>query len=322
LQFHIHFHGLFRARAKRGNFLVAYAEDKFPQSVRAGIRLSRKLVDDNGFVGKFQNGKSCRLERLRAWVADGNAADAFEKAREYLRAFFGAEDPASIVFTSGTTMGANIIAHAWARENLEEGDVVVSTMMEHHANLVPWQILKKERGISLELVEISNGSFLNISSLEEKLSSGRVKLVCVGHVSNVSATLNPVKKIAEIAHRAGAAVFVDGAQSAGHMPVNVSEIGADFFACSGHKMLGPMGTGILYVHPDRFGEMGVMFGGGDMISRVTPERAWFKPMPTKLEYRNEINLRGRSRNHEKIDHCRFFPWLGNPVPRKLQWREI
>jgi cysteine desulfurase/selenocysteine lyase len=212
-----------------------------------------------------------------------NATEAFEKAREHMAHFLGAENTASIVFTSGTTMGTNIVAYAWARENLEEGDAVVSTMMEHHANLVPWQILKKERGITLELVEITNESVLDIPDLEKKLSSGRVKLVCVGHVSNVSATLNPIKKIVELAHRAGAAVLVDGAQSTGHMAVDVSEIGMDFFACSGHKMLGPMGTGVLYVHPDRFGEMGVMFGGGDMISRVTPERPWFKPMPTRLE---------------------------------------
>ena len=212
-----------------------------------------------------------------------NATEAFDEARGYMARFLGAENPASIVFTSGTTMGTNIVAHAWARKNLKEGDVVVSTLMEHHANLVPWQILREERGIRLELVKITNGSILDISDLEEKLSSGGVKLVCVGHVSNVSATLNPIKKITELAHLAGAAVLVDGAQSTGHMPINVAESGMDFFACSGHKMLGPMGTGVLYVHPDRFGEMGVMFGGGDMISRVTPERAWFKPMPTRLE---------------------------------------
>jgi len=212
-----------------------------------------------------------------------SATEAFEEARRRMANFIGAEDPSSVVFTSGTTMGVNIVAYAWARENLKKGDMVLSTLMEHHANLVPWQILRDERDIGLELVKISVDAVLDLDDLNDKLSTGKVKLVCVGHVSNVTATLNPVKKIIESAHRAGAVVLVDGAQSIGHMPIDVADMNADFFACSGHKMLGPMGTGILYIHPDRFDEMGVMFGGGDMISRVTPERAWFKPMPTRLE---------------------------------------
>lgn len=212
-----------------------------------------------------------------------DATEAFDDAREYMAHFFGAQNPTSIVFTSGTTMGANIVAYAFARRNLKEGDTVLSTLMEHHANLVPWQILRDERGINLQLVNISEDAILDLSDLREKLSTGKVRLVCVSHVSNVTATLNPVKEIIELAHKAHAAVLIDGAQSTGHMPINLSELGADFFISSGHKMLGPMGTGVLYVHPDRFDEMGVMFGGGDMISRVTPDEAWFKPMPTRLE---------------------------------------
>lgn len=212
-----------------------------------------------------------------------NATEAFDLARETMAEFLGAPQSASIVFTSGTTMGTNIVAYAWARNNLEPGDVVISTLMEHHANLVPWQVFAKETGVKLQLVSINERAILDLVDLEQKLAAGNVKLVCVGHVSNVTATLNPIKQIVKLAHEAGAAILIDGAQSTGHMPVNVADLGVDFYACSGHKMLGPMGTGVLYVHPDRFDEMGIMFGGGDMISRVTPERAWFKPMPTRLE---------------------------------------
>jgi len=214
------------------------------------------------------------------------ATAALENARETVARFIGAKAPNSIVFTSGTTMGTNVVAYAWANNNLKAGDIIISTIMEHHANIVPWQnIANSGSGISLQLVGMSDDGILDLGDLEQKLidGGGRVKLVCVGHVSNVLGTLNPIRKIATLAHRYGAAILVDGAQAMGHMKVNVSNLNVDFYAFSGHKMLGPLGSGALYVAPRRHLEMGIMFGGGDMISRVTPERAWYKPMPYRLE---------------------------------------
>ncbi len=211
------------------------------------------------------------------------ATEMYEQARVEVARFLGAPTPECIAFTSGTTMGINVIAHAWARKNLQAGDVVLTTIMEHHANIVPWQLLAEERDIVLKFVEMSDDGVLDLANLESQLQAGNVKLVCVAHVSNVLATRNPIRRITRLAHKYGAAILVDGAQSTGHMPVNVSNLDVDFYVMSGHKMLAPMGSGALYVATRRHQEMGVMFGGGDMISRVTPERAWFKPMPHRLE---------------------------------------
>ncbi len=236
----------------------------------------------NAEIGHYLNCNAPTGRSLYPLATD--ATERVEVARERIANFIGASTSASLVFTTGTTMAINIVAYAWARQNLKAGDVVLTTMLEHHANIVPWLMLKEEIGIDLQFVRLNrHDAVLNLEDLHEKLKNGRVKLVCVSHVSNVTATLNPVNAITSMAHEFGAAVLVDGAQSTGHMPVNVAELGCDFFAFSGHKMLGPMGTGALYVNPSRFSEMGPMFGGGDMISRVTTTQAWFRPMPTLLE---------------------------------------
>jgi len=214
-----------------------------------------------------------------------NATNEYESARKAVAKFIGAETK-SVAFTSGTSMGTNVVAYAWARENINPGEGILSTIMEHHANLVPWQAMVQSKlGVNLQLVGMSDNGILDLNDMEDKLRTGKgkIRLVCVGHVSNVLGTLNPIKEIATLAHRYGAVVLADGAQAMGHLPVNVTDLGVDFYAFSGHKMLGPMGSGAVYVHPDRFREMGIMFGGGDMISRVTPEEAFFRPMPYRLE---------------------------------------
>ncbi|MDD4412541.1 MAG: cysteine desulfurase [Patescibacteria group bacterium] len=227
---------------------------------------------------------NCNAPTGRSLYPMANAAtEALNQAREEIARFIGAENTASVVFTSGTTMSTNTVAFAWARKNLKAGDKILTTIMEHHANIVPWQILSEDIGTILDFVHLDNNALLDLTEMENKLSVGDVKLVCVGHVSSVTATLNPVKKIIALAKKYGAKILVDGAQSTGHIPIDVNDLNPDFYACSGHKMLGPMGTGILFVHPDRFNEIGTMFTGGDMISKVTPTEPWFKPLPTKLE---------------------------------------
>lgn len=214
------------------------------------------------------------------------ATNEYENAREVIAKFIGAKTSKSIAFTSGTSMGTNVIAYAWARENINPGEGILSTIMEHHANLVPWQSMAQSKlGVNLQLVGMSDDGVLDLNDMEDKLKSGngKIRLVCVSHVSNVLGTLNPIKEIATLAHRYGAVILADGAQAMGHLSVNVTDLGVDFYVFSGHKMLGPMGSGAVYVHPDRFSEMGIMFGGGDMISRVTPDEAFFRPMPYRLE---------------------------------------
>jgi cysteine desulfurase/selenocysteine lyase len=212
------------------------------------------------------------------------ATEAYEAARGSIAKFIGAKTPSCLAFTSGTTMSINVVAHAWAKKNLQKGDTILSTIMEHHANIVPWQnITGCDSGLDLQLINMYDNGILDLEDMEARFKIFNVKLVCVTHVSNVLGTLNPIKEIVKMAHRYKAAVLVDGAQAIGHMPVNVSRLGVDFYAFSGHKMLGPMGSGGLYIAPQRHAEMGIMFAGGDMISRVTKKKAWFKPVPYRLE---------------------------------------
>ncbi|OGH85717.1 MAG: hypothetical protein A2294_03770 [Candidatus Magasanikbacteria bacterium RIFOXYB2_FULL_38_10] len=213
------------------------------------------------------------------------ATEMYEAARVTVAAFIGAGDPRSLVFTSGTTMGTNIVAHAWAEGNLQDGDIVLFTEMEHHANIVPWHLLGKRRDIKTAAVKVDDRGVLDMEDLKAKLTAGegQVKLVAVTHVSNVTGVKNPVKEITSLAHQFGVAVLVDGAQSAPHLPVDVEDIGCDFFVFSGHKMLGPTGIGGLYVRPSRWSEISPFFGGGDMITDVTLENSAFKPMPSLLE---------------------------------------
>lgn len=234
-------------------------------------------------VEKFYLQQNANPHRSLYALAEASTIE-YENARETVAKFIGANSQ-SIAFTSGTTMGINTIAYAWARRNLKLGDGILATVMEHHANLVPWQIMAMEEGINLQLVDISTTGVLNLDNMEDKLKAGKgkIRLVCVAHVSNVTGTLNPIKEITSIAHRYGAVVLVDGAQAMGHLPVNVTDLNVDFYVFSGHKMLGPMGSGAVYVHPDRFPEMGVMFGGGGIITRVTKDEPFFKPMPFRLE---------------------------------------
>jgi cysteine desulfurase / selenocysteine lyase len=210
------------------------------------------------------------------------ATAAYEGAREKVAAFVGAPDPNSIVFTRGTTESINLVAHGWGRKFLGEGDEVVLTEMEHHSNIVPWQLCALETGAVLKYVPITDDGLLELESVRSTVSE-RTKLVGVTGQSNVLGTLTPLREIAEIAHDVGAKVLVDGAQFVSHNPVNVSELDVDFLTFSGHKMLGPTASGGLYGRRELLEEMDPFLGGGEMIQEVFPDRSTYKEPPWKFE---------------------------------------
>lgn len=210
------------------------------------------------------------------------ATAAYEGAREKVRGFLNASSNEEIIFTRGATESVNLVAYAWGRDNLKEGDEILLTEMEHHSNLVPWQLLAKEKGAALKYMPLENDGTLDLSKSAGLLSK-RTRLVSMTQVSNVLGTINPVKKMAELAHAAGALMFVDGAQSAPHMAVDVRALDCDFFALSGHKMCAPTGIGVLYVRKSVLERMQPFHGGGDMIRQVFLDHATWNDLPWKFE---------------------------------------
>jgi cysteine desulfurase/selenocysteine lyase len=211
-----------------------------------------------------------------------DATALYEGARERLAAFVGAGDPRSIVFTRGTTESVNLVAHAWGRKHLGTGDEIVLTELEHHSNIVPWQLAAQDTGAALRYVPITDDGLLDMEALRSLLTD-RTKVVAVSGQSNVLGTLPPLQEIAELAHEAGAVVVVDGAQFVSHNPVDVTELDVDFLTVSGHKMLGPTASGGLYGRLELLQEMDPFLGGGEMIDEVLPERSTYKDPPWKFE---------------------------------------
>jgi cysteine desulfurase / selenocysteine lyase len=210
------------------------------------------------------------------------ATAAYEGAREKLARFLGAPDVAGLIFTRGTTESINLVAYGWGRKNLREGDEIVLTESEHHSNLVPWQLAARATGAKLRFVPIQDNGTLDMEAAE-RLIGPRTKLVACIHASNVLAAVNPVERLARMAHDVGALMLVDGAQSAPHMPVSVEELGCDFFACSGHKMLGPTGVGVLWGRPEILEGMDPFLGGGEMIREVHLDYSTWNDLPHKFE---------------------------------------
>jgi cysteine desulfurase / selenocysteine lyase len=210
------------------------------------------------------------------------ATEAYEGARGRIARFFGIEDPAELILTSGTTASLNLVAWAWGLANLREGEGILLSVMEHHSNLVPWQLLAQRTGARLHFLEIDEQGRYRLEQLDELLGR-RVRLVSLAHVSNALGTINPIRQIAERARAVGALTVVDGAQSAPHMPVDVRELGCDFYAFSGHKMYGPTGVGGLWGRRELLEEMPPFLGGGDMIDVVELERSTWAALPHKFE---------------------------------------
>lgn len=210
------------------------------------------------------------------------ATAAYEATRNTVRDFLNASSSDEIIFTRGTTEGINLVAYTWGRKNIHEGDEIIISTMEHHSNIVPWQILCEEKKAVLKVIPINDDGELLMDEYKKLLSS-KTKLVSVAHVSNALGTVNPVKEIIAAAHHIGALVLVDGAQSSVHLDIDVQEMNCDFFAFSGHKVYGPTGVGVLYGKRPILEEMPVFMGGGEMIKEVTFEKTTYNNLPYKYE---------------------------------------
>ncbi len=210
------------------------------------------------------------------------ATNAYEDARQKVAAFIHAPSSDNIIFTGGTTDSINLIASSYGRSFLKPGDEILLTHMEHHSNLIPWQIISQQTGAILRFIPLTPDGHLDLDAMR-KLVSDRTKIISVVHISNVLGTINPIEDIVRIGHQYGAIVIVDAAQSVPHIPVDVQKIKCDFLAFSGHKMLGPTGIGVLYGRSDALNRMPPYRGGGEMISEVYFEYATYKAIPAKFE---------------------------------------
>jgi cysteine desulfurase/selenocysteine lyase len=210
------------------------------------------------------------------------ATELYEGARETTRQFINARSTKEIVFVRGTTEAINLVAFSWARSFLKPGDEVLITEMEHHSNIVPWQLLRDQFGISLKVLPMNDRGEVCLEAMKSRLSD-KTKLVSVVHMSNALGTINPVKEMAQLAHEAGAKILVDGAQSVPHMAIDVQDLDCDFFAFSAHKMYGPTGIGVLYAKEALLEAMPPYQGGGDMIYSVTFDKTEYNVLPYKFE---------------------------------------
>ncbi len=210
------------------------------------------------------------------------ATAAYEGARTTIQRFLNARSEKEIVITRGTTEGINLVAQSWGRKNLKEGDEVLITAIEHHSNIVPWQMLCAEKGATLRIAPVSDAGEIIVEEYA-KLLTERTKIAAFGHASNALGTINPVRQMTELAHAAGAIVVIDGAQGVPHLPIDVQEIGCDFYAFSGHKVYGPTGIGALYGKEALLDAMPPWMGGGDMILSVSFEKTTYNALPYKFE---------------------------------------
>lgn len=256
-------------------------------------------------VSRFYRDENANIHRGVHFLSE-QASAAYEGAREKARRFLGAAEAREVVFVRGTTDAINLVAQAFARPRVAAGDEIVVTMMEHHSNIVPWQMVCEERGAKLRVVPMSGSGELVLDELEELLSD-RTRLVAVCHISNALGTVNPVERIVELARARGIPVLVDGAQAAPHVPIDVRALGCDFYASSGHKMFGPSGIGLLYGRAELLEAMTPYQGGGDMIRTVAFEGSSFAPIPAKFEA-GTPNIAGAVGLGAAIDYLEALDW--------------
>ena len=217
-----------------------------------------------------------------AYYLSERATALYEGARDKLRDFLNARDRKEIIFTRNATEAINLVAYAWGRKFLKPGDEIVISEMEHHSNIVPWQMLRDEKDLTLKIAPVSDDGEFRLDAFKALLTE-RTRLVAITHVSNVLGTITPAKEIARLAHDAGAKVLFDGAQAAVHMPVDVQDLDCDFYAITGHKIYGPSGIGVLYGKEALLDSMPPFMGGGDMIGSVSFEKTTWAALPAKFE---------------------------------------
>jgi len=292
-----------RATATRASSPVPQLPDEHEvfdvNAVRADFPILRETVNGKPLIW-FDNAATTQkpqvvIDRLSYFYAHENsnihraahelaarATDAYEEARDTVRRFIGASKSEEIIFLRGTTEAINLVAYAWGGKHLVPGDEIVITHLEHHANIVPWQLLSQQTGAILRVAPVDDADNLLMSEFEDLLGP-KTKLVAATHVSNALGTVTEAQKIVELGHRYGARVLIDGAQSIPHIPIDVRELGADFFVFSGHKIYGPTGIGALYGREDALEETPPWQGGGNMIADVTLERSLYQGPPNKFE---------------------------------------
>ena len=232
-------------------------------------------------IDRYYSNSNANIHR-GVYALAREATEQFEGARERVAAFTG-WDPVATIITKNATEAINLVAYSWGREHVGEGDEVLITHMEHHSNIVPWQLLCQERGARLRYLSVSEEGTLSLEELDEVLAEGRVKLVAVAHVSNVLGTLNPVADIVRRARAAGAVSLIDGSQAAPQLQLDLREIDADFYAWTGHKALGPTGIGVLHGRRELLEAMRPFLSGGDMISKVEFDHSTWNDLPWKFE---------------------------------------
>lgn len=248
---------------------------------------------DNGATGQkpqqvldalmhYYTAQNANIHRAVHYLSE-TATRVYHESRGKVQELLNAAHESEIIFTRGTTEAINLVAHSWGLENLREGDEILLSAMEHHSNIVPWQIVAEKTGAKIKVIPINDAGELLLDEYENLLQSGRVKLVGLVHISNALGTINPVKEMIAKAHEVGAKVLIDGAQAVPHLQVDVQDLAADFYVFSGHKVCAPTGIGALYGKAELLNDMPPWQGGGDMISSVTWEKTEYNVLPHKFE---------------------------------------
>jgi cysteine desulfurase/selenocysteine lyase len=241
----------------------------------------KPIIVINAILDYYMNYNS-NIHRAVHQMAE-EATLAFESTRQKVAKFINARLTDEIIFTRNATEAINLVSYSWGRPNVNKNDMIVITEMEHHSNIVPWQILAEEKGAIVEYVGVDNEGYLDMTAYEEIIQSNKVKLVSISHMSNVLGTIVPIERVIAKAHNKGIPVLVDGAQSVPHMPVDVQRMNCDFLVFSAHKMLGPTGVGVLYVKKEILDKMKPFIGGGDMIKEVHKHGTIYNDLPYRFE---------------------------------------
>jgi cysteine desulfurase/selenocysteine lyase len=272
----------FDAQAIRKQFPIFRAPRKKPLCYLDSAATSQKPDAVLAAMDDYYSRYNANIHRGIYAIAE-EATAAYEDARRRVAAFVNARSPRELIFTRNSTEAINLVAYSWGRSQLKSGDAIVLTEMEHHSNLVPWQILAHERGIELRFIPVTGAGELDLDALPGLLADGRAKLVGVVHISNVLGTVNPVAEIARQAHAAGALLLLDASQSVPHCPVDAQALGCDFMVFTSHKMLGPTGIGALWARRELLEAMPPFLGGGEMIREVKLRESQWNELPWKFE---------------------------------------